>query len=323
MKKAITEIQQIINPSKFQKIQDDTAKATGLSIITVDCMGVPITSHSCCNEFCKIVRASPKYAAYCEKCDSRGGLEAARNHEPYIYLCHAGIVDLAIPILSGNLYLGAFMAGQVLLERDENYDTLERILHGAGRTIDLDSDPKLRESYNKLPVMSLEKIKALSNMLLHIGNYCVENAMLRASAAQLSMRQTVSKPIPEDRHKDTEDSGLAARGTSHMEVSSILRPALDYIKQNPSEKLTLSYLASLCNISPSYFSKLFAKENLGSLSNYVNNVKLDSAVKLLRTTDLPVHAIADRLGYDDCGYFIKIFKKLTGKTPMAFRKSAD
>ena len=79
-------------------------------------------------------------------------------------------------------------------------------------------------------------------------------------------------------------------------------------------------MAAICNISPSYFSKLFARENLGTLSNYVNQVKLNHAKELLHSTNWPVRNVADYLGFDDCGYFIKVFKKQNGMTPMEYRR---
>lgn len=179
MREFITQVKQIINPGTFQKIQDDTAEATGLAIITVDYQGTPVTIHSKCSEFCRKMRGSPEFAALCRKCDSRGGLEAARNHEPYIYLCHAGIIDLAIPIILNDLYIGAFMAGQVLLDNPRDNSMLERMLEGSGAVSDYGSDPNLGKSYQKLPCMSLERVRALANMMLHIGNYFVENALLK------------------------------------------------------------------------------------------------------------------------------------------------
>ena len=316
MREFITQVKQIINPGTFQKIQDDTAEATGLAIITVDYQGTPVTIHSKCSEFCRKMRGSPEFAALCRKCDSRGGLEAARNHEPYIYLCHAGIVDLAIPIILNDLYIGAFMAGQVLLDNPRDNGRLERMLEGSGAVSDYGSDPNLGESYQKLPRMSLERVRALANMMLHIGNYFVENALLKGKAGLVSAGETQGYVDAAEQEKQkfggTETYAKKSRG--------ILEPALDYINGNPSEKISLAHMAALCNISPSYFSKLFAKENLGSLSSYVNEVKLKNAKELLQSTNWPVRSVADYLGYDDCGYFIKIFKKQNGVTPAQFRR---
>lgn len=330
MLKPLTSLQQVVNPVKFQKIQDDISSATELAIITVDYIGIPITAHSSCSKFCQRMRSSEEYRIYCEKCDSRGGLEAARIRKPFVYFCHAGIIDFAIPIIVDNLYLGAFMAGQVLLDQRDSGNKLEHILSGIENTIDLDHDSEIRGYYNMLPVMRLEKIIALANMLLHIGNYCIEEAVLRTSISQLNSKKLSAEhknqenPFYDEYGKDTEYNRISTAANSHRSTSNrILQPALNYIKQHPNEKITLSKMAALCNISTSYFSKLFAKENLGNLSDYVNHVKMDSAKELLCSTDWPIRSIADKLGYEDSGYFIKIFKNHTGKTPLEFRNDPN
>lgn len=321
MKNSLTSLQQIVNPTKFQKIQDDISLATGLAIITVDYMGIPLTTHSNCNKFCQIMRSSEKYHTYCEKCDSRGGVEAARIRKPFIYFCHAGIVDFAIPIIVDNLYLGAFMAGQVLLDQYDSENKLEYILSGLGNAIDLELDAETREYYSMLPSMNLEKIIALANMLLHFGNYCIEVGILKDSVAQLSSRKasTESHTIPEHPINTEHSWTDTLAGNCSKNSSRILQPAFDYIKQYANEKITLSKMATLCNISTSYFSKLFARENRGSLSDYVNQIRIDNAKELLNKTDWPIRSIAENSGYDDSGYFIKVFKHHTGKTPAEFR----
>ncbi len=93
----------ILNLNKFQKIQDEIAMATDLAVITVDYRGMPVTKHSRCSDLCKIVRAIPRYSKMCEKCDSRGGMEASRMHTIHLF-CHMGIVDFAIPIIVENQF---------------------------------------------------------------------------------------------------------------------------------------------------------------------------------------------------------------------------
>lgn len=318
MRTAFTEIDQIVNPKKFQLIQDDIALATDLAIITVDYMGKPLTTHSNCSEFCKNVRSS-KYGNYCEKCDSHGGLEAARNRKPFIYICHAGIVDFAIPIIVNDLYLGAFMAGQIRLSSLDSHYAPERILHNVNQTFDPMKDAGFQESYAKLPIMRLDKIIALANMLLHISNYCVNEAELKTLITSNSKRQ---ESIHFDKTKYiNDDQGLTRPLHKHTRNESylIIQPALTFIKKHPKEKITLKKLADLCNISPSYFSKLFARENLGSLSDYVNRAKTERAKELLLETNWPIRTVAENLGFDDCGYFIKVFKHSTNKTPLEYR----
>lgn len=284
----------------------------------MDYLGVPITAHSNCCDFCKVMRSSAKYRAYCEKCDSRGGLEAARIQSPFIYFCHAGLIDIAIPIIVDKLYLGAFMAGQILLDNNSHMNRLEHVLSGTTESMDFSNDSTLKSYYSKLPVMSLERIDALAKMLQHIVNYCVEQAILRWTINQLREKLSVvnSDGIIQ-RANEVEKANI-----SQGEIASkILQPAIEYIENHPEEKITLSKMASLCKVSDSYFSKLFAKENIGSLSNYVNLTKFKRAKKLLLETDLPIRNIADDLGFDDCSYFIKVFKRETGMTPGDFRNN--
>lgn len=315
MGRTFADIYQIFNPDKFQKVQDDISLASELAIITVDYKGAPITAHSNCSEFCKKMRSS-KYGVYCEKCDSHGGLEAARIGKPFIYICHAGLIDFAIPIIIDGLYLGALMAGQVLLDCDNSEEKPERILRGVSNTIDFSSDFEFQQSYASLPVMRLEKIVALANMLSHVGEFCLEQAALRDACVQQS-----SKTQTEDsQRRPTSNYNASAKGIkAEKEPNKLLLPALTYIKKHPQEKITLSKMAALCSISTSYFSKLFAKENLGNLSDYVNHIKMELAKELLVSTDWSVGTIAENLSFDDSGYFIKVFKHETGKTPLEYR----
>jgi len=179
--------------------------------------------------------------------------------------------------------------------------------------------------------MSLDKVKALADMLFHITNYIVEEAILKASLnlqnqqileASLSDRSQEAK----QRHISNlvmvdqviEGIGFSDTGQSKRHL---LEPALTYIHKHYYKDITLDKMAELCNISPSYFSKLFNLELGEHFANYVNGVKVDHAKELLKITSIPIVNIALNLGYDNCGYFIKVFKKREGVTPAVYRKS--
>ncbi|EDS78411.1 sensor histidine kinase [Clostridium botulinum C str. Eklund] len=171
----VINIKDIINIENFQKIQNDIAKATGVAIITTDYKGKPVTEHSSCTEFCKIIRSNENLKELCEKCDSRGGLEAARSGKPYIYKCHRGLIDFAVPIIVEEQYLGSLMSGQILTE-DASAIELEEIIKTNNKNED---DPLISQAYNKLNVISLEKIKAIADMMFHISNYIIEEQNLK------------------------------------------------------------------------------------------------------------------------------------------------
>lgn len=187
MPRRILYLNDVIDIEVFQKIQDDIAEATGISIITVDYKGKPATKHSRCSDFCNLMRANSKYSELCEKCDSRGGLEAARLEKPYIYRCHKGLIDFATPIIVNGQYLGSVMAGQVLTSENENID-LEDIVTRKHIFSDVAEEErkKLLESYNKLPIVEFDRIKSIANMMFHISNYIVEEAVLKIAQKELN-----------------------------------------------------------------------------------------------------------------------------------------
>lgn len=339
----------IINADSFQVIQDDIAEATNMAIITVDYKGTAVTKHSKCSEFCKIVRKHPNYRDLCEKCDSRGGLEAVRIQKPYIYVCHAGLVDVATPIIVDGQYLGAVMVGQVLIE-DEDKEKLEQIVNNKYSNMDLISEKDVHEAYKLLPVMTLDKVKSISRMMFHISSYIVKEAMLKISLSEmnekfLAINRTEALKVKQgnynnislnqrdefkalndienvDFHEEkwNEETAVIEQEEYLYNGSIILKPALEYIQNNCSESITLNNMSSLCNISPSYFSKLFKREIRENFSNYVNKVRIKKAKELLQNSDIPVINISIDLGFEDCGYFIKVFKNIEGVTPAMYRK---
>lgn len=104
------------------------------------------------------------------------------------------------------------------------------------------------------------------------------------------------------------------------EVNTPIENAINYIDQNFKENISLDMIASICNLSPCYFSKLFKKEIGVNYTTYINNKKINYAKKILKTTDMPILNLSIDLGFEDCGYFIRVFKKLEGVTPKKYRE---
>lgn len=313
----------IINCKNFQIVQDDIAESTDVAIITVDYSGKPITQHSKCSEFCKLIRQDPIYNMLCEKCDSRGALEAARLKAPYIYRCHAGLVDFAVPIIVGKSYLGAVMAGQVLLPHADQ-EKLEYIVNEKQFSLDFSGEEELKRLFKTLPVITLKKVKAISRMILHLSNYIVEEFISNTSFNdfnQYNQREILQDNISVNINEDIKSQKMESIKKQSLYVkNSIIRPALEYIEENYSESITLKKMASLCNISTSYFSKIFKRETKTTLPHYVNQIRIKRGKELLENSNMPIINISLDLGFSDCGYFIKVFKNLQGLTPNAYRK---
>ncbi|ENK1242015.1 PocR ligand-binding domain-containing protein [Clostridium botulinum] len=179
---SLKHIKNYIDIEMFQKIQDDIAKATGLGIITCDYKGKPVTKHSRCSQFCMAIRKIKSCKELCEKCDSRGGLEAVRTGKPYIYRCHKGLVDFAVPIIIEGHYLGSVMAGQILTEK-EQLEKLETMVQSSDES---KLEDELLDLYNETTVIPFEKIEAVAHMMFHISNYIVGEAVLKMAQSELN-----------------------------------------------------------------------------------------------------------------------------------------
>ncbi len=293
----------IINAHNFQKIQDCLSEASDMAMLTVDYQGTPVTRHSGCSRYCDLVRSNATLNDLCRKCDSRGGLEAARLGKPYIYRCHMDLLDFAVPIVVEGQYTGAVLAGQVVL-RDENETTiLEKIAESPHLLLDEELLTSLKDAYAQLPVMTRDRVQVIANMLFEITNYIIEEALLK-----INLNEAMAAPAEEP-----------VESAAPVYNSLILQPALDYIKHNYAKRFTLDDMASLCNISSSYFSKLFNKITGESFSGYLNMVRVEHACELLAGTDTPITVIALDLGFEDNSYFDKVFKRITGVTPSFYK----
>lgn len=100
-----------------------------------------------------------------------------------------------------------------------------------------------------------------------------------------------------------------------------VQKAITLIEADLTENLNLRSLSHSLNVSSSYLSTLFKKETGQTLTDYINRRRVKHAKHLLETTRLQIQTIAQHCGIMDVHYFSKVFKKLTGMTPKAYRDS--
>ena len=121
------ELTSLIDVDTLQKIQDAFSNMFGMAALTTDIHGVAVTKGSNFTDFCmKYTRTSKEGCKKCEKCDKTGAEIAIQNGHSSAYHCHAGLVDLAAPILVNNVMIGSFIGGQVLTT-EPDYEKLKSI----------------------------------------------------------------------------------------------------------------------------------------------------------------------------------------------------
>ena len=93
-----------------------------------------------------------------------------------------------------------------------------------------------------------------------------------------------------------------------------------FIENNLDKNIDLNELTHVADVSPSTVTRLFKKHFSLTPIQFINQLRIKKAQKILATTNQKMSAIAHQIGIPDPFYFSKIFKKYTGSTPFAYRK---
>jgi two-component system, response regulator YesN len=117
----------------------------------------------------------------------------------------------------------------------------------------------------------------------------------------------------ENKSHSNEDSGVNQK--------YLVSKALEYLKQNYSRDLTLKTVADEIYVSTWYLSKLLKKETGDNFINILNDIRVEKAKNLLKDPKYKIYEIAGEVGFTDVPYFTKIFKKVTGSTPMEYKNN--
>ena len=103
--------------------------------------------------------------------------------------------------------------------------------------------------------------------------------------------------------------------------ASLVEAVESFVEKNLESSIQLKDIAAAVFVSPSHLSKMFKQYTGKSLVDYIQEVRLLAAEKLLRDTDLTITEIAGKVGFNDAAYFATCFKNHMEITPLQFRKT--
>ncbi|MDF1567553.1 MAG: helix-turn-helix domain-containing protein [Spirochaetaceae bacterium] len=108
-------------------------------------------------------------------------------------------------------------------------------------------------------------------------------------------------------------------GVKRSRHSSIVARIIAYVDDHYDEPLSLKTLSYQMGISAPYLGKLFTEEIGEAFTTWLNRRRIDKAIEMMKTTDLSIREIAERVGYVNSNYFYKLFKKYMGLNPGEFQ----
>lgn len=101
--------------------------------------------------------------------------------------------------------------------------------------------------------------------------------------------------------------------------SIILNQIYEYVNDNYANEISLSELATQLHLNYSYLSTYFKQRTNENLTAFINRVRTDKAKDLLLNQELSISEISRLTGFSEHNYFSKVFKKMTGMTPVEYR----
>mgnify|MGYP000137380626 FL=1 len=104
------------------------------------------------------------------------------------------------------------------------------------------------------------------------------------------------------------------------DLSQAVKIAADYAARHYREAVGLGDAAEAAGVNSTYLSYLFSQEMGIGFANYLLNLRMEHAKKLLRETNLKMWQVAEESGFNDYHYFSKVFKKAEGMSPAQYRK---
>lgn len=256
---------------EFQKeILDSFAFATGFGCVFTDAEGnhVGLCSNFC--RFCQKINETKEGAHYCALSNKNAIELALREKKPSIYICHAGLVNIEIPLIYKGRCVGAITAGQVLC-REKNAYPKDQI---ASRISWLD-DPELAAYYDEIEVMSCQKIEATTTALSNLSNYVIQKLAYSQIQEQLA-RKSEELLIAENQLKQAKLDALQKQVTPHFifnvlnSVSRLLSMKEYDTAGNMLNSFTQMMRYTLSNLQ----SSVFLEKELEYVKNYLSIQKI-------------------------------------------------
>lgn len=143
----------LLDAESMQVMQRGFSQVTGMLAAVVDENGVPVSRAAVRPRFCfDLTRGTAEGEKRCAECDRAGAKRAMRSGKAEVYTCHAGVCDMAAPIVVDGRFMGAFVGGQVIVDEPD-----EELVRATAAELGIDPDTYL-EAIHELPVRSAQEV---------------------------------------------------------------------------------------------------------------------------------------------------------------------
>lgn len=216
---------------------------------------------------------------------------------------------------------------------EQYYEMLSAFLKYLKRGDNVRAKKALQLFLHESKLTTKRTMKNYKSLLTSLNDYC-HMALLQTSihpshvlkqAAIIGMRieNTTSLAKLEQMPNDIcHKYCLLVKNYANPEYSKLTKDVIAYIQVHMDEELSLNQLAAYFNKNASALSNVFSKETGQPLTKFIQQTRVQEAIRLFNTTNMSISEVALAVGYQDFSYFSKIFSKTTGISPRAYRQKA-
>ncbi len=141
---------------------------------------------------------------------------------------------------------------------------------------------------------------------------CMGTSITKDALADLTLQELIVRIIQTQTVKRFDTSQTLA-------IDSPITASIEYIKNNIQNSIQLKDLSDKACMSTTSFYRSFKKELGMSPIEFILNEKIKFAKKLLSNPNIQINEVSYASGFEDCNYFIRLFKKYEGVTPKQYQ----
>lgn len=260
----------------------DFYELTGIRTVAFDAWGVDILSYPReLPAFCRLIRQSPQGETACLLCDQNACRQAQCEKKTVLYPCHAGLIEVITPILVDDTIVGYLLLGHIVQGADSEAEWEAVRQRCAGLPV---SWPELQAAYQELRRTPYHILRSAADLL-----------SLSAKALYL---ERLTRLVP----------------------GSLPDRLNEFLAGHLAEDLSSERLCREFSISRTALYHLARQAYGCGISEHITRLRIQCAIRLLTTTELPIREIGRRVGFADSDYFFRVFKRRTGLTPKTYRR---
>ncbi|MNI60178.1 Transcriptional activator NphR [compost metagenome] len=168
--------------------------------------------------------------------------------------------------------------------------------------------------------VSLHLLLSSGQLLLELGGMSAEWEQRELAAWQAVPRQETIQDLLLFTEGYLQQVCTWVQGKRSGKASETIARVRRLIESRYAENLTVADIAAGVYLSPTYVRLLFKQETGETLFEYLTKVRIEQAKLLLKDPQNKFYEVCYAVGYTDPSHFSKLFKKMTGYTPSAYRE---